>query len=121
MAFSSLKELSNHMVKNAHYKEHIMRSITESGARRRQTRDKRKKSLPVRKLLELERAQQEMPGYPSMPMGQPGKDFTGTGRISCDKCEEKIEAMYFVEHIRNCVGTSRPDMVKSSMLSPDSD
>ncbi|KAJ8968051.1 hypothetical protein NQ314_002489 [Rhamnusium bicolor] len=58
-AFSSLKELSNHMVKNSHYKEHIMRSITESGGRRRQTREKRKKSLPVRKLLELERAQHE--------------------------------------------------------------
>ncbi|CAL4209352.1 unnamed protein product, partial [Meganyctiphanes norvegica] len=120
MAFSSLKELSDHMVKNAHYKEHIMRSISESGARRRQTRDKRKKSLPVRKLLELERAHQDLPGYPQH-MGQPGKESPGTGRITCDKCEEKIEAVYFVEHIRNCVGTPRPDMVKPSMLSPDSD
>lgn len=55
-AFGSLKELSYHMVKNAHYKEHILRSITEGGhGRRRQTRERRKKSLPVRKLLELER------------------------------------------------------------------
>ena len=59
-AFGSLKELSYHMVKNAHYKEHILRSITEGGhGRRRQTRERRKKSLPVRKLLELERM--EMP------------------------------------------------------------
>ena len=49
------------MVKNSHYKEHIMRSISESGGRRRQARDKRKKALPVRKLLELERAQQVLP------------------------------------------------------------
>ena len=52
------------MVKNSHYKEHIMRSISESGGRRRQARDKRKKALPVRKLLELERAQQVLP-FPS--------------------------------------------------------
>jgi len=86
-AFSSLKELSNHMVKNSHYKEHIMRSITESGSRRRQSREKRKKSLPVRKLLELERANQEMK-----------KEI----RISCEKCSEKIPAPLFVEHLRVC-------------------
>ena len=49
--FSSLKDLSSHMVKNSHYKEHMMRSISESGTKRRQAREKRKKSLPVRKLL----------------------------------------------------------------------
>jgi hypothetical protein len=86
-AFSSLKELSNHMVKNSHYKEHIMRSITESGSRRRQSREKRKKSLPVRKLLELERANLEMK-----------KEV----RISCEKCSEKIPAPLFVEHLRLC-------------------
>jgi teashirt-like protein len=86
-AFTSLKELSNHMVKNSHYKEHIMRSITESGSRRRQSREKRKKSLPVRKLLELERANQEMK-----------KEI----RISCEKCSEKIPAPLFVEHLRVC-------------------
>jgi len=90
-AFSSLKELSNHMVKNSHYKEHIMRSITESGSRRRQSREKRKKSLPVRKLLELERANQEMK-----------KEI----RISCEKCSEKIPAPLFVEHLRICESKS---------------
>lgn len=55
-SFGSLKELSYHIVKNAHYKEHLIRSMTEGGhGRRRQTRERRKKSLPVRKLLELER------------------------------------------------------------------
>jgi hypothetical protein len=79
------------MVKNSHYKEHIMRSITESGSRRRQSREKRKKSLPVRKLLELERANQEMK-----------KEI----RISCEKCNEKIPGQLFVEHLRVC-GTSQ--------------
>lgn len=87
-AFSSLKELSNHMVKNSHYKEHIMRSITESGSRRRQSREKRKKSLPVRKLLELERANSEMSK----------KEI----KITCEKCNEKIPAPMFVDHLRVC-------------------
>jgi teashirt-like protein len=91
-AFTSLKELSNHMVKNSHYKEHIMRSITESGSRRRQSREKRKKSLPVRKLLELERANQEMK-----------KEI----RISCEKCSEKIPGPLFVEHLRICGNTDK--------------
>ncbi|ODN02198.1 Protein tiptop [Orchesella cincta] len=93
-AFSSLKELSNHMVKNSHYKEHIMRSITESGSRRRQSREKRKKSLPVRKLLELERANSEMSK----------KEI----KITCEKCNEKIPAPVFVDHLRVCdTGSSR--------------
>uniref|UniRef100_A0A6A7FUS4 Protein tiptop-like n=2 Tax=Hirondellea gigas TaxID=1518452 RepID=A0A6A7FUS4_9CRUS len=116
-AFSSLKELSSHMVKLSHYKEHIMRSITESGSRRRQTREKRKKSLPVRKLLELERAQQDL----KMAEGSQ-RSKESPGRISCEKCGDKIDTTLFVDHIRNCLGTSiRDDTVKSSMLSPDSD
>ena len=116
-AFSSLKELSAHMVKLAHYKEHIMRSITDSGSRRRQTREKRKKSLPVRKLLELERAQQDLKMAES---GSRPKDIPG--RITCEKCGDKIDTTLFVDHIRNCVGaSSREDSLKSSILSPDSD
>ncbi|XP_066944385.1 protein tiptop-like [Macrobrachium rosenbergii] len=117
-AFASLKELSNHMVKNAHYKEHIMRSITESGAKRRQTREKRKKSLPVRKLLELERAQQELRSSDSF---RSGKDQGGSGRITCEKCGDKIDTSLFVDHIRNCVGTSSRELLKTALLSPDSD
>ncbi|KAA0201011.1 hypothetical protein HAZT_HAZT005047 [Hyalella azteca] len=116
-AFSSLKELSTHMVKLAHYKEHIMRSITESGSRRRQTREKRKKSLPVRKLLELERAQQDM------KMSDGGvRSRDSPGRITCEKCGDKIDTTQFVDHIRNCVGGSnRDESMKISMLSPESD
>lgn len=119
-AFSSLKDLSNHMVKNAHYKEHIMRSITESGGRRRQTREKRKKSLPVRKLLELERAQHDFKNGEVKPMRE-----IGSTRITCEKCGEKIETALFVEHIRKCVGGSIPNSPRgmlsaNSIIPPDS-
>ncbi|XP_015181137.1 PREDICTED: protein tiptop isoform X2 [Polistes dominula] len=120
-AFSSLKELSNHMVKNSHYKEHIMRSITESGGRRRQTREKRKKSLPVRKLLELERAQNEFKN------GDAGTGLSHSlgkhaGRITCEKCGEKIETTIFVEHIRQCigagtVGVNQRNFLKTALMS----
>lgn len=122
-AFSSLKELSNHMVKNSHYKEHIMRSITESGGRRRQTREKRKKSLPVRKLLELERAQHEFKNGEGngVPMGKPIRDFGTGSRITCEKCGDKIETAVFVEHIRQCIGApmsnSQRNFLKSALLS----
>ncbi|XP_046964795.1 protein tiptop-like isoform X2 [Vanessa cardui] len=122
-AFSSLKELSNHMVKNSHYKEHIMRSITESGGRRRQTREKRKKSLPVRKLLELERAQHEFKNGEGngVPMGKPIRDFGAGSRITCEKCGDKIETAVFVEHIRQCIGApmsnSQRNFLKSALLS----
>ncbi|KAF5278377.1 hypothetical protein FQA39_LY05866 [Lamprigera yunnana] len=117
-AFSSLKELSNHMVKNSHYKEHIMRSITDGG-RRRQTREKRKKSLPVRKLLELERAQHEFKnGDTSSIIGKTGS----AGRITCEKCGDKIDTSLFVDHIRQCVGggalgSSQRNFLKSALLS----
>ncbi|XP_050452258.1 protein tiptop isoform X1 [Cataglyphis hispanica] len=120
-AFSSLKELSNHMVKNSHYKEHIMRSITESGGRRRQTREKRKKSLPVRKLLELERAQNEFKN------GDAAANLTHSlgkqaSRITCEKCGEKIETPLFVEHIRQCigagtVGVNQRNFLKNALMS----
>lgn len=120
-AFSSLKELSNHMVKNSHYKEHIMRSITESGGRRRQTREKRKKSLPVRKLLEIERAQNDMKnGDMFMGMVKPGRESAmqqPVGRISCEKCGEKIDMAVFVDHIRLCIGGDQRNLLKSALLS----
>ncbi|XP_008545480.1 protein tiptop isoform X2 [Microplitis demolitor] len=120
-AFSSLKELSNHMVKNSHYKEHIMRSITESGGRRRQTREKRKKSLPVRKLLELERAQNEFKNGDTTA-GLAHSLVKHAGRITCEKCGDKIETTVFVEHIRQCIGAgtvgiNQRNFLKSALMS----
>lgn len=121
-AFSSLKELSNHMVKNSHYKEHIMRSITESGGRRRQTREKRKKSLPVRKLLELERAQHEFKNGDNGTIIEKSRDASGAGRITCEKCGNKIETSLFVDHIRQCVGggtlgNNQRNFLKTALMS----
>ncbi|XP_055301445.1 protein tiptop isoform X2 [Sitodiplosis mosellana] len=124
-AFSSLKDLSNHMVKNAHYKEHIMRSISESGGRRRQTREKRKKSLPVRKLLEIERAQNEYKNGDNSPITKSLRD-AGSGRITCEKCGDKIDTSVFVEHIRQCIGATAAEsnaqrnLLKNNILMPDS-
>lgn len=125
-AFSSLKELSNHMVKNAHYKEHIMRSITESGTRRRQTREKRKKSLPVRKLLELERAQNDFKNGDNPMLNKPLRDISA-GRITCEKCGDKIDMTLFVDHIRQCIGSStspaqklKSALMSNSIIPPDS-
>lgn len=127
-AFSSLKELSNHMVKNAHYKEHIMRSITESGTRRRQTREKRKKSLPVRKLLELERAQNDFKNGDSPMLNKPLRDISA-GRITCEKCGDKIDMALFVDHIRQCIGSSsamspaqklKSALMSNTIIPPDS-
>lgn len=121
-AFSSLKELSNHMVKNSHYKEHIMRSITESGGRRRQTREKRKKSLPVRKLLELERAQHDFKNGDNGSIIEKVARDSGAGRITCEKCGNKIETSLFVDHIRQCVGggnlgNSQRNFLKNALMS----
>lgn len=127
-AFSSLKELSNHMVKNAHYKEHIMRSITESGTRRKQTREKRKKSLPVRKLLELERAQNDFKNGESAILNKPLRDISA-GRITCEKCGDKIDTALFVDHIRQCIGSSagmspaqklKSALMSNTIIPPDS-
>lgn len=127
-AFSSLKELSNHMVKNAHYKEHIMRSITESGTRRRQTREKRKKSLPVRKLLELERAQNDFKNGDNPMLNKPLRDISA-GRITCEKCGDKIDMALFVDHIRQCIGSStamspaqklKSALMSNTIIPPDS-
>nr|XP_014086099.1 protein tiptop [Bactrocera oleae]XP_036226520.1 protein tiptop [Bactrocera oleae] len=120
-AFATLKELSNHMMKNSHYKEHIMRAMggvehaamtptttagnTNAGRRGgRQLREKRKKSLPVRKLLELERAQQDYKLNSLDPALKPLRDFAATTKITCEKCGEKIETALFVDHIRQCLG-----------------
>lgn len=100
-AFGSLKELSYHMVKNSHYKEHILRSITEGGGRRRQTRERRKKSLPVRKLLELERMEMTT-RVGSGPQASPSPAAETDGKIACEECAEKVDAKDFVQHIKNC-------------------
>ncbi|UYV82621.1 TSHZ3 [Cordylochernes scorpioides] len=102
-AFGSLKELSTHMEKNSHYKEHILRSITEGGGRRRQTRERRKKSLPVRKLLEIERMELNKHGKVRTDNGDSAaRSEVIDGKITCEECAEKVDTKDFVQHIKSC-------------------
>nr|SZF06461.1 protein tip top-like isoform X2 [Psoroptes ovis] len=85
-SFSTLKELSNHMVKNSHFKEQNS-NINEDNNDK--SNDRRKKSLPVRKLLEMER------------------DIATTNDksirlIECDDCHEKIDEKFFLQHMKQC-------------------
>ena len=132
--FTTLKDLSEHIVKNNHYKDGQVQGqelqtsssppivgrpqtsslsqqeatlassateplLTAVGQTNPQPKEKRKKSLPVRKLLELERAQHEVSGQLKH-----AEDAVATGKISCEKCGERIEMQLFVDHIRQCVG-----------------
>lgn len=126
-AFGSLKELSYHMVKNAHYKEHILRSITEGGhGRRRQTRERRKKSLPVRKLLELERMEitpdKQPDSQTAVPPPAAKKRHSAdkmresstelalaavTVPIPCDDCGERVAAKDVISHLKTCKAGSK--------------
>ena len=116
--FGSLKELSDHMVRNNHYagagpgEARMARapvtqppaSMSPSAA----SRD-RKKSLPVKKLLELERARQEVSGNKSEAAT---REIMETGKLMCERCEEKIPLDIFIPHIQQCVG--RPRFLKAN-------
>ena len=131
-AFGSLKELSYHMVKNAHYKEHILRSITEGGhGRRRQTRERRKKSLPVRKLLELERsaplpshspnAQTNIPKVES-PLSSIRSDSTSPKALSPQSIPESEKSKTQSEHPeeeKEANGTTEPKETNLTISKPN--
>ncbi|XP_017155009.1 protein tiptop [Drosophila miranda] len=127
-AFSTLKDLSTHMAQQSHYKESPSTMSSSSSVsppappataggggggatavnskRGRQTRnEKRKKSLPVRKLLELERSGSNSSLDSAL---KPLRDFAAATKITCEKCGSKIETALFVEHIRKCLGDSIP-------------
>ncbi|XP_022256306.1 protein tiptop-like [Limulus polyphemus] len=120
--FGSLKELSCHMMKNAHYKEHIIRSISENGGRCKQTRERRKKSLPVKKLLELERLEtNKLIALKEGNEPSVSKNENVSGKITCEECAEKVDAKDFVTHIKNCTQNSKSQhLLKNSLLSETS-
>ncbi|XP_030376934.1 protein tiptop [Scaptodrosophila lebanonensis] len=119
-AFPTLKELSTHMAQQAHYKEPPNNTsvsppappaqVPASKRGGRQAREKRKKSLPVRKLLEMERnAAHDFKSAASLDSAlKPLRDFAAATKITCEKCGSKIETALFVEHIRKCLGDSIP-------------
>ena len=89
--FSSLKELSDHMVRNNHYnsdsKPPASNARAGPTAAQAQAAKERKKALPVKKLLELERARQEVAGTHN-PVS--AKEIMESGKLPCERCEEKI-------------------------------
>merc|ERR1711936_644352 len=97
--FSSLKDLSDHMVKANHYSageaKPPLRSLptTPSVSAQAQAAKDRKKALPVKKLLELERARHEVMGGASAGAGKAinnARDIMESGKLGCERCEEKI-------------------------------
>ena len=116
--FSSLKDLSDHMVRSNHYAGADTKSVGGPSARHHHhpmagggsptpaalaSKD-RKKALPVKKLLELERARQEVAGNFS-PITT--REIMESGKLLCERCEEKIPIDIFIPHIQQCVGKPR--------------
>ena len=114
--FSSLKDLSDHMVRNNHYagagagpgepklpRSPVAPPPAALAAPSAASRD-RKKSLPVKKLLELERARQEVAGNKSEAAS---REVMESGKLMCERCEEKIPLDFYITHIQQCVGRPR--------------
>ena len=108
--FGSLKDLSDHMVRANHYagdnKGHSPRNLPPPSLANKD----RKKALPVKKLLELERARQEVAGNFS-PIST--REIMESGKLLCERCEEKIPIDIFIPHIQQCVG--KPRFLKNSV------
>jgi len=112
--FSSLKELSDHMVRHNHYNGTDRPARAAPAPQSQSSRD-RKKALPVKKLLELERARQEVAGN-TAPIS--AKEIMESGKLLCERCEEKIPIDIFIPHIQQCVG--RPRFLQAAAGSPAS-
>ena len=109
--FSSLKELSDHMVRANHYTVEANKMARAPPVPPPAAAKDRKKALPVKKLLELERARHEILG--GAGAGGAGKsvntarDIMETGKLVCERCEDKIPLDFYIAHIQQCVGRPR--------------
>merc|ERR1712088_19633 len=113
--FSSLKDLSDHMVKANHYSAgeakpplRSLPAIPSVSAQAQAAKD-RKKALPVKKLLELERARHEVLGGASgaKAAANSARDIMESGKLFCERCEDRIPLDLFIGHIQTCVGKPR--------------
>ena len=118
--FSSLKDLSDHMVKANHYtpesgaKMPRHHPAAPSAAQVAAAKD-RKKALPVKKLLELERARHEVMGGASAGKAlNNARDIMESGKLGCERCEEKIPLDFYIAHIQQCVGRPSPAVTVKS-------
>ena len=116
--FPSLKDLSDHMVKANHYtveagkmtRNHPQPAQSQAAA----VKD-RKKALPVKKLLELERARHEVLGGASRSVNT-ARDILESGKLVCERCEEKIPLDFYIPHIQQCVGRQARFMSPASSV-----
>jgi hypothetical protein len=97
-SFNSLKELTIHMAETNHFDQYPQAVIENKNATDGIFDGKRKKSLPVRKLLEIERSNAS-----TLMNRKPTEKIPGTKmKFNCDKCGEKYEANQIMGHIRKC-------------------
>lgn len=112
---STLKELSDHVVKSNHYTNrdgtHPQRSVPP-----KQAVQERKKALPVKKLLELERARYEVSGSPGGPAS--AREVMESGKLLCERCDERISIDGFISHIQQCMG--KPCFLRAASNEPTS-
>jgi len=114
--FGSLKELSDHMVKANHYAADSKPGLRNPPVTPPSSAKDRKKALPVKKLLELERARHEvMGGATGSKAANSARDIMESGKLFCERCEDKIPLDLFIAHIQQCVGKPRfipPPIIK---------
>ena len=126
--FGSLKELSEHMVRAEHFgpppdnfsgasglpallRQGVgaLPTSTQHNLSTPPSAKDRKKALPVKKLLELERARYEVMGGSSGPglagrSAAASRDILETGKLTCDRCQDKIPLELFISHVQQCLG-----------------
>ena len=103
--FGTLKDLSEHMIKANHYTGDSRGARTSLPSPAALARE-RKKALPVKKLLELERARHEIVGgsQGSKAAAASARDIMESGKLLCERCEDRIPLDIFISHIQQCVG-----------------
>merc|ERR1711892_162994 len=117
--FGSLKELSDHMVKANHYTPDSKVTRNPQTPPSSAAKD-RKKALPVKKLLELERARHEvMGGATGSKSANSARDIMESGKLLCERCEDKIPLDFFIAHIQQCVG--KPRFIPSPLIKVEGD
>ena len=98
-----MKELTTHIAETNHFDQQPQAIIEKQSLADTIFDGKRKKSLPVRKLLELERS-----NAASLITRKSNEKGPGTKmKFNCDKCGEKYESNQIMDHIRKCTSSRK--------------